>query len=318
MASRRNLKKKITNIASDLFLVSLMEGVNREVVCNSVHNVIKLIIRISHTEPGNVKGFYKKLNEDLNKEIKVVANEQLTNQQKAESENANKSSNNYLSSLEVEGYRLLPEFDKQIQEYTLDSDTKEDNVTIKAIADDKRANITGTGNIKLQTGENNLRVDVSAENGTVRTYFIKVTRKIQDETLRLSSIKLNAVDQNGNKDEVDLSPSFSENVFSYTAKIYNGASKIDVDTSCLNENAKITVEGNENLKDGKNTIIITVSKEGKTETVSYKIDVIKESSRETSGIPTDKKDNKTAICVIMVLAVIVIFMLLTRKKNRKH
>ena len=237
---------------------------------------------------------------DLTDEMSdTLANEQLTNQQKAESENANKSSNNYLSSLEVEGYRLLPEFDKQIQEYTLDSDTKEDNVT-------------------LQTGENNLRVDVSAENGTVRTYFIKVTRKIQDETLRLSSIKLNAVDQNGNKDEVELSPSFSENVFSYTAKIYNGASKIDVDTSCLNENAKITVEGNENLKDGKNTIIITVSKEGKTETVSYKIDVIRESSRETSNIPTDKKDNKTAICVIMVLAVIVIFMLITRKKNRKH
>ena len=141
---------------------------------------------------------------DLTDEMSdTLANEQLTNQQKDEkSENANKSSNNYLSSLEVEGYRLLPEFDKQIQEYTLDSDTKEDNVTIKAIADDKRANITGTGNIKLQTGENNLRVDVSAENGTVRTYFIKVTRKIQDETLRLSSIKLNAVDQNGNKDEV--------------------------------------------------------------------------------------------------------------------
>ncbi len=75
MASRRNLKKKITNIASDLFLVSLMVGVNCEVGCNFVQNVIKLITRISHTEPGNVKGFYKKLNEDLNKEIKVVADE---------------------------------------------------------------------------------------------------------------------------------------------------------------------------------------------------------------------------------------------------
>ena len=74
MASRRNLKKKITNIASDLFLVSLMEGVNREVVCNSVHNVIKLIIR-SATPSRVTKGFYKKLNEDLNKEIKVVADE---------------------------------------------------------------------------------------------------------------------------------------------------------------------------------------------------------------------------------------------------
>ena len=72
MASRRNLKKKITNIASDLFLVSLMEGVNREVVCNSVHNVIKLITRLSHTEPGTVKGYYTKMNEDLNIEKKVV------------------------------------------------------------------------------------------------------------------------------------------------------------------------------------------------------------------------------------------------------
>ena len=35
----------------------------------------EFISRISHTEPGNVKGFYKKLNEDLNKEIKVVADE---------------------------------------------------------------------------------------------------------------------------------------------------------------------------------------------------------------------------------------------------
>ena len=32
MASRRNLKKKITNIASDLFLVSLMEGVNLSLI----------------------------------------------------------------------------------------------------------------------------------------------------------------------------------------------------------------------------------------------------------------------------------------------
>lgn len=75
MASRRDLKKKINYIASDLFLVSLMEGVNREVVCHAVHNVVKLITRISHTEPGNVKGFYKKLHEDLNKEINVVADE---------------------------------------------------------------------------------------------------------------------------------------------------------------------------------------------------------------------------------------------------
>lgn len=75
MASRRDLKKKITYIASDLFLASLMEGVNREVVIEAVHKVLALVPRISHTEPGNVKGFYKKLKEDLDKEITTVADE---------------------------------------------------------------------------------------------------------------------------------------------------------------------------------------------------------------------------------------------------
>ena len=75
MASRRNLKKQISYIAGDLFLASLVEGVNREAIVEATHNVLNLIPRISHTQPGNVKGYYKKLREDLNKEIQVVADE---------------------------------------------------------------------------------------------------------------------------------------------------------------------------------------------------------------------------------------------------
>ena len=75
MASRKALKKNINYIAGDLFLASLVEGVNREVVINAVHNVIALVPRISHTEPGNVKGFYAKLRQDLDAEIKIVADE---------------------------------------------------------------------------------------------------------------------------------------------------------------------------------------------------------------------------------------------------
>ena len=40
-----------------------------------IHILLALIPRISHTEPGNVKGFYKRLHEDLDKEIKIVADE---------------------------------------------------------------------------------------------------------------------------------------------------------------------------------------------------------------------------------------------------
>ena len=75
MASRRQLKKQVSFIASDLFLASLVEGVNREAVVGAILNILGLIPRISHTQPGNVKGYYKKLREDLNKVIQVVADE---------------------------------------------------------------------------------------------------------------------------------------------------------------------------------------------------------------------------------------------------
>lgn len=75
MASRRDLKKKISYIAGDLFLASLVEGVNRETIIEAIHRVLALIPRISHTQPGNVKGYYKKLHEDLNKEILIVSDE---------------------------------------------------------------------------------------------------------------------------------------------------------------------------------------------------------------------------------------------------
>ena len=47
MASRKDLKKRIQYIAGDLFLASLIEGVNREVVIEAVHNVLALIPRIT-------------------------------------------------------------------------------------------------------------------------------------------------------------------------------------------------------------------------------------------------------------------------------
>ncbi|MGL5938667.1 MAG: hypothetical protein ACRCZY_01160 [Phocaeicola sp.] len=75
MASRKALKKDIYYISGELFMASLVEDVNRELILTATHNILSLIPRISHTEPGNVKGFYKKLHADLNKEIQKVADE---------------------------------------------------------------------------------------------------------------------------------------------------------------------------------------------------------------------------------------------------
>lgn len=94
-----------------------------------------------------------------------------------------KSNNNYLSSLSVEGYELSPEFDKQTLEYTLNKKIKESEINIKAIADDSKATVTGTGNIKINKNQNKFRIDVTAESGTVRTYIIKITQDDNSSTV---------------------------------------------------------------------------------------------------------------------------------------
>ena len=75
MASRRDLKKSIHYIANDLLFAAIIEGVNREVIFEAVTNVLNFIPRISHTQPGNVKGYYKKIYEELDKQIQIVSDE---------------------------------------------------------------------------------------------------------------------------------------------------------------------------------------------------------------------------------------------------
>ena len=75
MASRRDLKKSIHYIANDLLFAAIIEGVNREVIFEAVTNVLNLIPRFSHTQPGNVKGYYKKIYEELDKQIQIVSDE---------------------------------------------------------------------------------------------------------------------------------------------------------------------------------------------------------------------------------------------------
>lgn len=93
---------------------------------------------------------------------------------KEQEDRINKSSNNYLKSLSVENYEITPEFDKQTINYEIKKKITEDYITIIAETDDEKSSVSGTGKVTLNLGENNLRIDVEAENGTVRTYFIKL------------------------------------------------------------------------------------------------------------------------------------------------
>lgn len=83
MANRRDLKKNINYICSELFAecVAMMHynlNVKQEDVDNIMARILwtqdEFISRISHTEPGNVKEFYKKLRADFNAQVEEIVN----------------------------------------------------------------------------------------------------------------------------------------------------------------------------------------------------------------------------------------------------
>ena len=87
------------------------------------------------------------------------------------------SPNNKLNGLGAEGFTLTPTFNKDTTSYDLIVDHSVSNVTIGASAIDSKASVRGTGNIQLQSGNNEISVVVRAENGTERTYTIHVVRQ---------------------------------------------------------------------------------------------------------------------------------------------
>ena len=86
-----------------------------------------------------------------------------------------KSSNNSLSSLSVEGASLNPDFESGTTEYSLTVKEGTETINVSATPQDSKSSVNGTGNIKVSNGLNVIKVVVTAENGYEKTYLLNVT-----------------------------------------------------------------------------------------------------------------------------------------------
>lgn len=83
-----------------------------------------------------------------------------------------KSDNNDLSNLWVDGYSLSPEFNKDILEYSVNLDSNVEKININANKEDNYANVDGTGEKEVQEGNNKFEITVTSETGKSKTYVI--------------------------------------------------------------------------------------------------------------------------------------------------
>ena len=119
------------------------------------------------------------------------------------------SSNNYLKSLEIEGYTI--DFNKDTNEYSIEVPNGTEKVNIKTSLEDTKAKVSGDGEVSISEGTNKLEVKVTAENGDVKDYIIKVTRdKMPDASNYLSYMAV---------DNFELEPEFTKKNLNYEVDV---------------------------------------------------------------------------------------------------
>ncbi len=164
------------------------------------------------------------------------------------------SSNNYLSSLSIDNASISPAFSKTVTSYTVNLPANTESIIIKGKKEDSKASVEGLGKHSVSDGENKIKVEVTAENGSTRTYTIKAIVK------ELDPIKVN-VDE---KDYTVVRKSSQLENPNTTFK--ESTTKINNDeVPCfINEQANITLVG---LKDNEGKVSLFIYNE---EDNSYK------------------------------------------------
>ena len=116
-----------------------------------------------------------------------------------------------LSFLHVKGYTLSPEFSPSVRSYTITENIiyPSRDIHIDAIPNNPNAAVTVTGT-PLKPGQNNVRILVTAENGSQRVYTISVYLEAgtypESRECRLSALQPSSG---------ILSPAFEQNTFRY-------------------------------------------------------------------------------------------------------
>ena len=275
-------------------------------------------------------------NSKISKEISISIKEKDTNVVDNNKNTETKKSNNAnLKTLGVTPKQYdFSGFNKNKTSYSTTVPASVNSLTVVAKAEDSKAKVNVSGNSGFETGSNNkISIKVTAEDGTTKTYTIKVTKLATDEELPGNLIDeelyLNSLSITG----IELSPAFSKDVFSYTANLNDeSVNEVTVNAKANNNKAKIEITGNKNLVNGENTINIVLTLDGKTEQVVYQIVLNKIGETSEDGAietnveaPTQyTNDSKIKLYIIipiiitvLIIVAIVVLIILIRKENKK-
>ena len=217
-----------------------------------------------------------------------------------------KSSDSSLKSLTVSSGSI--DFIPSTLEYNLEVSSTVSTIEIQAVPNDTKATVKLPDKLSLETGLNTFAIVVTAEDGSTTTYKINVNKleNIISENALLSSLNISGKQIN-----------FSSDVFEY--KIGNiTTSKLDINATAIDGNAKIKIFGNNNIgKDGVIIIRVTAEAGNYKDYILYVNNI---NAGDTDEISTSSLTYLMLIvssALFVISAIIIVLLLVGRNKYKK-
>ncbi len=196
--------------------------------------------------------------------------------------------NTNLAVLRLDKPGLTPNFKNNIKEYYITVNESINNLELTALPENSNAKINITGNKNLKSGLNTIIIKVNSENNKEQTeYKIYVTKTNNEENAN-TKLETLAIEN------VMLEPDFVQNITEYKATVSNNTENLNILAFPENENAKVEIEGANNIEIGDNSVIVTVYAENGITFKKYKITVHRRNEEEQIIEENRQKQNSDA------------------------
>lgn len=212
-----------------------------------------------------------------------------------------KSSDATLKSIELTNGSI--DFKSSVTKYTVYVDKTVTTLGVKATANSSKAKVEIIGDKSFGAGTNVVMIKVTAEDGTVKTYEIDVIKS------KYGSGPLLELGVKG----YEIVPEFDPSKFDYALTVI-GESELEVEYTVVKSTTKVEVDGNTNMKLGKNVITVTATEDDGTVTV-YTINVTV--NKSAADIEKDNDLVWKIIILILVLLVVIETVYIIVKRNKE-
>lgn len=225
----------------------------------------------------------------------------------------NVSTNNNLSSLKASVGTFDVAFDKDVTVYTLTVPYDTESVILSGELEDVYASVDGLVEYKLVEDKMTAIVTVTAEDGSVKTYTIYIVKEAKPVTTPVvyyysSNNYLKSLEIDGYEIE------FNKDTNEYKIKVKSDVTSLDIKALSEDSRSRVEITGNENFKEGENTVTITVTAEDGT-IREYKLVVDKEEKKQAAVTTDDSNTAEKVVIVILIILVVLGLLYLIFKKD---